>query len=89
MKLNPQQRHLVLLLLTQRQPEGTWEQKALTPSPDGRLLIVERARIQLGILWLDVGRAIDLNTGEIDTATIKPTILPDIQENWSEFRLST
>lgn len=89
MKLNPQQRHHVLLFLTARQEPGVWQQKAVATEPDGRVLIVERARLELGVSSFDIGRTIDLATGEIDTAVIKPSVLPDAKEHWQEFRLST
>ncbi len=31
----------------------------------------------------------DTHPGEIDTATIKPSLLPDERENWTVFHLST
>lgn len=89
LKLNPQQRHFILVVLTTCQEPGTWQQKAVALTADGRPLIVERARFTVGVSTLDVGRAIDLETGLIETAHVKPSALPDVAENWTEFRLST
>lgn len=85
--LTPSERQRVMSLLLDKQPPGTWQLKAVAIEP-GAVVVVERARIY--IPWpLDVGRAIDLHTGQVHTATIKPSELPDSRKYWHTFHLST
>ncbi len=89
-RLDPAQRFQVLSLLLNEQPEGTWQQKAIVSEPDGRILAVERARLQLTDgTWLDVGRTTNLDTGKLDWAGVKPSELPDEKDHWRKFYLST